>query len=99
MNYPIIEPEDITENILYCSKHKEYFSNNCSECMLDANDPDTISKAKTDTRLELAKAVREIENPYQDNNPAWYSDLSIDHRNAFEAMREAVLKLIEERRE
>ena len=60
MNYPIIEPEDITENILYCSKHKEYFSNNCSECMLDANDPDTISKAKTDTRSELAKAVREM---------------------------------------
>ena len=65
MNYPIIEPEDITENILYCSKHKEYFSNNCSECMLDASDPNTISKAKADTRLELAKAVREMINPWR----------------------------------
>ena len=38
--------ESIQEHIYYCKEHREYFTSNCSECMLASNDPDTIFKAK-----------------------------------------------------
>jgi len=49
------------------------------------------TKQDTHTRLELAKAVREIENPLIGVEGSWAKC----YQDGFEAMRKAVLKVIE----
>ncbi len=44
MKYPEVMNSGIEVPMWYCEKHKEYFSNNCSECMLEANESDIRSK-------------------------------------------------------
>lgn len=41
MEYEKIDKDEIGQPIYYCEKHGEYFSNNCSVCMLIANDSET----------------------------------------------------------
>jgi hypothetical protein len=62
MKYLEVVNSGIEVDIYYCEKHKEYFSNNCSECMLDANDPDTIRKAKAEAYKEV---IAEMESRYR----------------------------------
>ena len=38
MDYDKIDKDEIGQPIYWCDKHGEYFSNNCSECMLASNE-------------------------------------------------------------
>ena len=60
--YPEVMNSGIEVRMWYCETHKEYFSNNCSECMLLANDPDTIAKTRQQTLQEVTSKLTKIFN-------------------------------------
>lgn len=48
--------------VYYCPKHKEYFFDNCSNCMVDINEPDIIKRAKSEARKEIVEKIKMLEN-------------------------------------
>lgn len=43
IDYKKVFTDNIDRQIYWCDKHKEYFSNNCSECMLADNEQEIIN--------------------------------------------------------
>ena len=79
LDYEKIDKAEIDQPIYWCDKHGEYFSNNCSECMLLSNDPETIRVAQQSIITKI-KALRdkledEWNNKVETLDPEDYVDL------------------------
>ena len=82
--YEKVNRDNIDQPIYWCNKHGEYFSSNCSECMLLENDPETIEKAQQVIIAKIKSLKNDLENEWNNNmenlDPEDYADLKASLR-------------------
>jgi len=92
--YTQINKDEIHQSIYWCEEHGEYFSNNCSECMLLANAPETIRVAQQSiiTKMKVLRDKLEDEwnNRVEPFDPEERTDLKASLRILTKLINEEV---------